>query len=232
MQIVSASKYLSAEERKMLLQKNDWLASLSILKEWAWVVFAFALSYFFPNILAYIISIFILGGKQLACAILMHDASHYALFNNKNTNNFVGQWLGAFPILQDVHDYRPYHIKHHQYNGLEEDPDLLLTRGYPTSRASMIRKFTRDLTGQTAIKITGALFLMKMGYLEYGLGNQLIKTTPPDKSFKAIRLRAWKVFAKPVLANFIILISRVIMEIITSFPVSLTPYVSLGQRLR
>jgi len=49
MQTVSALKYLTREERKMLLQKNDWVAAHEIILQWLWIAFAFALPYFFPN---------------------------------------------------------------------------------------------------------------------------------------------------------------------------------------
>ena len=177
MQKVKASPYLTPAERKELMQKNDWLATYEIVVHWLWIIFAFALPYFYPHFLTIIFSLFILGGKQLACAILMHDTSHRAVYKNNKVNDFVGQWFGAYPIFQDMLKYRPYHQSHHYHNGLEEDPDLLLTRGYPTSKKSMMRKFFRDLTGQTGLKLFVGSIMMNLGYLEYNLGNTLKQTT-------------------------------------------------------
>ncbi len=204
MQAVPASKFLTREERKMLLLKNDWVATKEVAIQWAWIFIAFALPYFFPNVLTVLISLFILGGKQLACAILMHDASHLAVFKKKSVNDFVGQWFGAYPIFQDVIKYRPYHQSHHFHNGLEEDPDLLLTRGYPTSRKSMIRKFTRDLTGLTGVKTFVGFFLMNMGYIEYNLGKNVTKISQKNRSWADFFTALWNTLSKPIFANLVI----------------------------
>ncbi len=204
MQIVSAAPYLSREERKMLHEKNNWLASWEILVHWAWIIVAFALVYFFPNIFTIIISLFILGGKQLACAILMHDAGHYAVFKNKKANEIIGQWLGAYPIFQDANKYRHYHYRHHVENGTAEDPDLLLTRGYPTSRRSMFRKFFRDLTGQTGIKSFIGLIMMHLGYLQYNLGGKVERVSQKDRTWKEFFFVFLKNLAGPILSNLIL----------------------------
>jgi len=175
MQIIPANEFLTREERKMLTRKKYLPAWLGILEHYAWIVGAFALVYYFPNPLTVVVALFILGGKQLACAILMHDTSHHAVFPNKKMNDLVGQVLGAWPIFNNMFPYRAYHFRHHISNGLDDDPDLLLTRGYPTSRKSMARKFFRDLTGQTGIKALFGLILIHLGYLEYNLGGQVVR---------------------------------------------------------
>jgi fatty acid desaturase len=134
MQQIPTAPYLTTAERKSLLKMNDFKAFIEVTKHWLWIIAALFLPYFYLNPLTIILFLFILGGKQLACAILLHDASHFSVFKNKGLNDFVGKWLGAQPIFQDMLSYRPYHQTHHLYIGLEEDPDLLLTRGYPTSK--------------------------------------------------------------------------------------------------
>lgn len=185
-QIVPDHLYLTPEEKSLLLQKDDLKAWVGILSHLAWLAFAFGLVYYYPNVLTIIIALFIIGGKQLACAILMHDASHHAVFKSKRLNDILGQWLGAYPIFNNMKAYRPYHFDHHLSNGLEEDPDLLLTRGYPTSRASMIRKFIRDLSGITGIRVFFGLILIHLGYLEYNLGNKVTKIDQSGRSVKSI----------------------------------------------
>lgn len=201
MQKVPATPYLTLEERKMLLQKNNWIATFEITIHWTWIVFAFTLPYLWTNIFTILISLFILGGKQLACAILMHDTSHRAVFKNNFVNDLVGQWLGAFPIFQNMLKYRPYHQTHHFHNGLDEDPDLLLTRGYPTSRKSMYRKFFRDLTGQTGLKSFLGFIMMNLGYLEYNLGKNVTRISQKDRSWKDFFLTFFKHLGKPILVN-------------------------------
>lgn len=187
MQQLSTDGYLTPEERKELMEMQDWKAAMEIFFHWAWIFLALIAPYYFYGTIAFpfvvLIALFILGGKQLACAILLHDASHYAVFSNKKVNDFVGKWLGAYPIVQDMLSYRPYHRTHHIHTGLAEDPDLLLTRGYPTTRKSMFRKFFRDLSGQTGLKALVGLVAMQLGYLEYNLGNNLVRISQKNRSW-------------------------------------------------
>lgn len=106
--------------------------------------------------LAYIPAIFLIGGRQLGLAILMHDGAHGALHPNRRGNNFVGQWLCGAPVGSDLKSYRTYHLTHHRFTQQPEDPDLSLSKPFPTTSASLRRKFLRDLTGQTFVKQRGA----------------------------------------------------------------------------
>ncbi|MFT4566711.1 MAG: fatty acid desaturase [Saprospiraceae bacterium] len=191
MQVLSPAPYLSIEERNMLSKKNDFRAALGILYHWILIVASFQLVFWIPNFLTVVVAIFIMGGQLLACSVMLHDAGHFAVFSNKKLNDFVGNWFGGYPVFQGLVNYRAYHLVHHLNTGLEEDPDLLLTRGYPTNRKSMIRKFWRDLSGQTGIKSLSGLILMHLGYLEYNLGGKITKV---DQS-KRKNIEFLKVFA-------------------------------------
>jgi fatty acid desaturase len=167
--------YLNKEEIKGLLKKNNWKAAWEVFDTWFWIAFAFAIAGIFPNVFTIIVALFILGGKQLACAIIMHDASHHALFQTRKQNEVIGSWFGAYPIFHDLIRYRPYHLKHHVTTGTTADPDLPLTKGYPTNKAGLTRKFSRDLTGLTGVKANIGLTAMHMGFLQYHLGGMIIK---------------------------------------------------------
>ncbi len=94
----------------------------------------------------------ILGGRQLGLAILMHDGAHGLLHPTRKTNNFLGQWITGCATGSDLYAYRAYHLTHHKFTQQAEDPDLGLSKPFPTSRASLRRKVVRDLTGQTFFK--------------------------------------------------------------------------------
>ena len=64
----------------------------------------------------------------------------------------VGTWLVAAPILSDMQSYSRQHSIHHRDVGTANDPDLANYEAYPISRASLMRKFSRDLLGITAVK--------------------------------------------------------------------------------
>ena len=62
-----------------------------------------------------------------------------------NLNDVVTDWLCARPVGLDVARYRQHHLAHHAHAGTERDPDRSLVEPFPVSRASLVRKFARDL---------------------------------------------------------------------------------------
>jgi len=204
MNTVAASKYLTLEERKMLMKKDTFKALKEVVAHWMWIVFAFLLVYYLPNPLTIVVSIFILGGKQLACATLMHDAGHKSVLSNAKMNNFIGQYLGAYPIFHNVNNYKGYHLCHHINTGLEEDPDLLLTRAYPTTKKSMMRKVLRDFTGITGIKVFIGLMMMNLGFYEYNLGGDILKVSQKGRSWKDFLKTVHQNFTGPLVTNLIL----------------------------
>ncbi len=190
-------KLFTNEEVNKLMKKSDLLASWEILQTWIWIGGSMALVHFFPNVATILLALWIIGGKQLACAIILHDAGHYSLFSTKELNIVFGNWFGAYPIFHNVDQYRPYHLEHHKTTGTDEDPDLLLTRGYPATKKSMFRKFFRDLSGITGIKAMIGLMAMHLGILEYNLGNKIVKNK--NLTFRKLIKNGWRNLRGPVL---------------------------------
>jgi len=142
---VSWRETLSREEIQDLLRTNDWRGWLSVLLDWGLVAAAMALVAWAPNPLSILVALFTIGARQLGFAVLMHEASHHTLFKNRKLNDFVGNWLCAYPVWADLRPYRPYHLRHHSRNWTDEDPDLDLATKFPVDRASLRRKIWRDL---------------------------------------------------------------------------------------
>jgi fatty acid desaturase len=143
---------LTKDEIRELVEMRDHRAWLSIALDWGLIGAAFALVAAFPNPVSIVAAIAIIGSRQLGLAILMHDAAHRALLRNRSWNDWVGNWLCGYPIWNDVHPYRRYHLQHHAKTWTSEDPDLELANPFPITRASLQRKVWRDLSGQTGWK--------------------------------------------------------------------------------
>lgn len=212
MNIPDASRFLTDQQQQILLERNDFKGLLAVAYVWVWICFAFLLVYYFPNILTIIIALFILGGQQLAASVIMHDTSHKSLFKSSWMNDFFGKWFGGYPVLNDMLRYRPYHVKHHVYTGLEEDPDINLTTGYPAGKKSLFRKFFRDLSGLTGIKTTFALFMMHLNYLEYDQGNKPQKIDQSNRPWKEFFSTAMSNLSGPILSNIIIFLLVSILD--------------------
>jgi len=143
---------LSREEVLELVRMNDVRGGSSVLVNWGIVFAAMALVAAWPSPLTIVPALFLIGARQLGMAVLMHEAAHRTLFKNRRVNDWVGNWLCAYPIWSDLNPYRPYHLQHHKKTGSAEDPDLGLIRPFPITRRSLARKVWRDLSGQTGVK--------------------------------------------------------------------------------
>lgn len=150
--MAAGKDFLTPEEIRPLAERSDWMGAGLILHCWAVMAGAIALFAWAPSVLTFLLAVILIGSRQLGLAILMHDAAHNALFANRWLNDWVGQWLCGRPILADLPSYRTYHLTHHRFTQTDKDPDLKLSRPFPTTRASLIRKIFRDLTGQTGLK--------------------------------------------------------------------------------
>lgn len=144
--------YLDPNDIRPLAVRSDLAGALLILHCWGVIAGAIALFAVWPNPATALLAILLIGSRQLGLAILMHEAAHNAMFKTRALNEFVGTWLCGWPIMADLAAYRHYHLMHHRYTQTDKDPDLVLSQKFPTSRASLRRKFIRDLTGQTGIK--------------------------------------------------------------------------------
>ena len=89
---------LSREEMAALCRKSDLRGAWAILQVWLCIAATFALLAAYPNPLTFLLAVFILGGQQLACAVLTHEAAHYTLFKTRWMNEVVtGVCQGTCP---------------------------------------------------------------------------------------------------------------------------------------
>ncbi|PTS91803.1 fatty acid desaturase, partial [Caulobacter sp. HMWF009] len=140
------------EEWARVSARSSWRGIAMVAHAWGVIVLAAALFVAFPNPLTYLLAVMLIGARQLGLAILMHEAAHGGLHPNLKVNDGLGEWLCAAPTGASLKSYRPYHLTHHKYAQQAEDPDLILSAPFPTTRASLWRKVIRDLTGQTFFK--------------------------------------------------------------------------------
>ncbi|MBL0923489.1 MAG: fatty acid desaturase family protein [Sphingomonadaceae bacterium] len=152
------------EDWKTITAISQWRGVWLILHAWSVVALAaFGASWAWDKnwifgLVATPVALFIIGGRQLGLAILMHEGAHGLLHPNRKLNNFLGQWPGGAATGSDLHAYRTYHLTHHKFTQQPEDPDLPLSKPFPTSGASLRRKAVRDMTGQTFFRQRRAQF--------------------------------------------------------------------------
>ncbi len=130
-------------------------AILPLVGTWALIFGSIAIALWSHNIVVWLAAIVIVGRSQHALAVLMHDAAHFRLADNRALNDFLGQWLCAFPIASNLYAYRKVHLRHHRYLLTDRDPDLSLSRPYPVVWSSFRRKLMRDAAGISALVMRG-----------------------------------------------------------------------------
>src|SRR5438477_12976063 len=85
---------------------------------------------------------------------------------------WLSQWLCAYPIFAETRAYRRYHLQHHARTQQDDDPDLILSKPFPITKASYKRKFLRDVTGQTGYEQRKAQLRNALGHPEWPLSRR------------------------------------------------------------
>lgn len=156
--LLPPDRFFDRAEWRAITTACSWRGIWLVTHAWIVSIAAVGLAAWSGNPVAWLLAIVIVGGRQLGLAILMHEAAHGLLHPNRKVNNFLGQWLTGAAVGSDLIAYRTYHLQHHKFTQQPEDPDLSLSKPFPTTRASLWRKVLRDLTGQTFFKQRMAQF--------------------------------------------------------------------------
>jgi fatty acid desaturase len=168
-----ASDLLTRDEIRAFTQTSNAAGAFAVAFNWLVIAAAFAALASRPHPLVFIGVVIVLGGRQLALAVAMHEAAHGTLFRTRWLNEHLTDWLCAAAVWSDVARYRKHHLGHHAHTGTEWDPDIALAPIDPMTRASLVRKFLRDLTGAAGLRRFAALVLMDAELLTYNVGGKV-----------------------------------------------------------
>ena len=129
---------LPKELVQKLTRRNPWRASAAILHDIAVLGAAIgAALWFWPNPLAIVLAVLVIGTRQHALFVIAHDAAHYLLFENRKINDFAGRACATVQGLS-MCTYRVIHRLHHNNLYGELDPDTALHGGYPRGKAYLV----------------------------------------------------------------------------------------------
>jgi fatty acid desaturase len=201
------TELFTREELKALNQRSDAMGFLAVGFTWVVIVGTLAMLVWASRQSLWIATplfmagLAVLGGRQLALAILHHEAAHRTLFATRWLNDAVGDWLCARPTWNDLKKYRAHHFVHHRNTNQADDPDLSLVVALPTTRASLLRKFARDLSGMTGLKYLLGRVLMDAGVIEWTVASNIVKRPRDGRRFWHYALEFAKNSAGMVLTN-------------------------------
>lgn len=181
---------LTRDEIASLSRASDLGGAWGVVGTWAIIAGAFALLARFPHPAVFVLVVVVLGGRQLALAVLMHEAAHRSLFRTRWLNDVAADWLCARPVWTCVTRYRQHHVAHHAHTGTERDPDLALALDHPISRASLARKIARDLLFVSGLKRALGLLLMDLDVLDYDVSGTSRRRAgePPSLAMRLLHL--------------------------------------------
>lgn len=149
----TAFDVFTRDEVREYSHRSDWRGAGLLAHCWGSILLIWVVCVAIPHPLIWLVSVVLIGTRQLGLGVIGHDAAHYLLFNNRKANDWAAQWFCNRPLLgASIVPYRIYHLRHHQFTQQTEDPDLVLSAPFPASRASLRRKLIRDLTGRTGFK--------------------------------------------------------------------------------
>lgn len=100
-----------------------WLALVA--GDWLIIVVTIVLCEAFWSWGGYVLAVLIIGARQHALGILMHDAVHYGAAPDRRLNDLLGNLLTAYPLLISLERFRQYHLAHHARTNAEDDPELI-----------------------------------------------------------------------------------------------------------
>ncbi len=207
------SEIFSKEEIRALTQRSDVRGAVAIVSTWAVIGATFAAMAWATSqpwqvaVPVCVTGSAVLGGRQLGLAILTHEAAHNTLFNQRELNNWLTDWLCGRPIGLDVEKYRAHHFIHHAKTGTLEDTDISLVEGLPTTRRSLTRKFMRDLSGITGAKFLLGRVLMDAEVLKWTVASKVEKLPKNDRGLMDYLKAYIKNAAPTILTNAAIFVA-------------------------
>src|SRR5512132_1765571 len=98
-------------------------APLEVALTWATIALAIALYLAYPTPWMFVLAFLVVGSRQYALLILMHDAFHSLVHRNGLVNDFVGAVLIGAPCGSAYWHARAAHLKHHRRLGKDDDPE-------------------------------------------------------------------------------------------------------------
>ena len=170
------------EQMAVLSARSDLWGAWAVGSTWGVIALAFAALARWPNVFTFVAVMAVLGGRQLALAILQHEGSHGTLFKSRWANDVLTDWLCARPIWQNLGKYKVHHLGHHTKTGTHQDPDISLHEDYPVSRASLVRKMARDMVGLTGLKLIFGLVMMDAGVFKWTVANHIVRLSQEGRT--------------------------------------------------
>lgn len=141
-----------------------------LLFTWASIAAFIAAGVYFDHIAVTLVCIFLIGTRQMALALLLHEQVHRLGMRSKYADWFINAFVGYPLFVTTVEDYAKVHLSHHKYCFTQDDPDFLRKAGdewtFPKSAGQLLMIALKDLTGMNLIRLIRGKTAPKTGEFE------------------------------------------------------------------
>jgi fatty acid desaturase len=96
---------------------------VSLVFDYAVMACAMGVAIWSGHMWALIAAVVIIGSRQHALLVLMHDAAHFRLLKSRHWNDRVANFFCVWPFFATIEAYRRSHLEHHNFLNTDRDPD-------------------------------------------------------------------------------------------------------------
>ena len=166
---MKTSPRLPAHTLAPLIEIDARASAAAIVFDWTVILLAMATAVWAAHPLVSVVAIVVIGARQHALLILMHEAAHLGLFRSRRVNEWVSDALLAWPLFVSTATYRDNHNRHHRHLNQETDPDWKRYRDpsalehdewrFPMSRGRLAWLLVSDALGLRTLQQVRKLLL-------------------------------------------------------------------------
>lgn len=105
------------------VQLKPWRTAAALLFDWSVVAAAILIAKQYTNPFVFLISLVVIGTRQHALFLIMHEGCHYLITRNRFVNDLFSNVFAGWPVGVSTARYRQRHLQHHRHLNTDQDPD-------------------------------------------------------------------------------------------------------------